>query len=203
MIIWELLSLHTHIGLDIDDTLTNTMEDWLAKFHKDGKLLHIKDVEGIRFFEWSESIFEGITKEEYMEFWWKHSLSELPPYTDAQKWVQTFIKHGKILSVITARNEVDHKKDASLWIEKHFPEIQENNIYFANHQRGWSIPKSEICKKYGITLMIDDAFHNAVDLIENDITCILLEKPWNREKILSHPLLYRVKDWNEIITQIS
>lgn len=50
--------------------------------------------------------------------------------------------------------------------------------------------------------MIDDAFHNAVDLVENDIACILLEKPWNRDNTYTHPLLYRAKDWNEIITHV-
>lgn len=54
----------------------------------------------------------------------------------------------------------------------------------------------------GITLMIDDALHNAEDLVNNQITCILLEKPWNRHSDFSHPLLYRAKNWEEIIESL-
>lgn len=51
--------------------------------------------------------------------------------------------------------------------------------------------------------MIDDSFENARDLVENGISCILLEKPWNRKESFNHPLLYRAKDWAEIIESLS
>ncbi len=50
--------------------------------------------------------------------------------------------------------------------------------------------------------MIDDGIHNAEDLVENNIPCILLEKPWNRNSDFSHPLLCKVKDWSEIIESL-
>lgn len=50
--------------------------------------------------------------------------------------------------------------------------------------------------------MIDDAMENAHELTMNGISCILLEKPWNRHVEFEHPLLYRVKNWNEISDSI-
>lgn len=198
----SLLALHKHIGLDLDDTLTNTMEDGLKKLHEQGYLLTIKNIESIHSFDWTEKWDWDITEKQFKEFWGQHSLKELTPYHEAKIWIQNFYHTWKTISIVTARNEHDHKIDAESWLGNHFPEIDKENIHFANHLSGESTPKSQICKKYGITLMIDDAFHNAVDLIENDITCILLEKPWNRNCLLTHPLLHRAKDWNEIISKI-
>lgn len=51
--------------------------------------------------------------------------------------------------------------------------------------------------------MIDDAMENAHELCKNGIACILLEKPWNRDVDFEHPLLYRVKNWEEILYSLS
>lgn len=51
--------------------------------------------------------------------------------------------------------------------------------------------------------MIDDAMENAHELTNNGISCILLERPWNRDANLDHPLLHRVKNWKEIIDSIT
>lgn len=47
--------------------------------------------------------------------------------------------------------------------------------------------------------MIDDSIENVYDLVEHGIHCLLLEKPWNRDIAFEHPLLTRVKDWEEIM----
>lgn len=73
--------------------------------------------------------------------------------------------------------------------------IEKNPIYFTNNL----IRKSQLCKELGITLLIDDVIENAIDVTSNGITCILLERPWNREKVFTHPLLIRVKDWTEAL----
>ena len=50
--------------------------------------------------------------------------------------------------------------------------------------------------------MIDDGLHNALDLAENHIECILLDKPWNRRDESNHPLIHRVQTWQEIIDNL-
>lgn len=51
--------------------------------------------------------------------------------------------------------------------------------------------------------MIEDNLSVARDLTQNNIACIVLEKPWNRDIEYEHPLLYRVKDWQEIINLLN
>ena len=48
-------------------------------------------------------------------------------------------------------------------------------------------------------MIIDDGLHNALDAVEHGIECILIDKPWNRSLEATHPLIYRVQDWKEII----
>ena len=60
-----------------------------------------------------------------------------------------------------------------------------------------------ICKSLDVTLMIDDGLHNALDLAENNIECILLDKPWNRKVEANHPLIHRVQHWQEIIDNLN
>lgn len=85
------------------------------------------------------------------------------------------------------------------WVNAHFPEIGASHIAFVNHFYTDARPKSHACKEMNITLMIDDSIENVYDLAEAGIFCILLEKPWNRDIPFEHHLVYRVKDWYEII----
>jgi uncharacterized HAD superfamily protein len=81
------------------------------------------------------------------------------------------------------------------WVHHHFPKIADSEIHFVNHFTVDSKPKSEVCREYDITLMIDDSFENAEDLASAGITTILLEKPWNKNQSIIHPLVHRVKNW--------
>lgn len=115
------------------------------------------------------------------------------------------LKSGKKeYSIITARNGHDpiKKKRTIEWLKYYFPEIPEEQIHFVNHYIDEARPKSDVCKSFGISLMIDDHIENARDLCEKGITMILLEKPWNRNEHFEHPLLYRAKDWQEIIVSL-
>lgn len=111
---------------------------------------------------------------------------------------------GKRYSIITARNGNDQiKKRRTLdWVGYYFGEIPESDIHFVNHYSTEALPKSAVCKTLGIDLMIDDHIENARDLATNNIVTILLEKPWNRHDTFDHPLIYRVKDWEEIIESL-
>ncbi len=89
------------------------------------------------------------------------------------------------------------------WVSYHFPHISLSDLHFVNHYSSESLPKSSVCKNLGITLLIDDHIDNARDMIDAGLSVILLEKPWNRDIIFDHPNLYRVKNWQEIIDNLS
>lgn len=46
--------------------------------------------------------------------------------------------------------------------------------------------------------MIEDNIDFALELAHNGIASFLLEKPWNRQRLDEHPLITRVKNWDEV-----
>ncbi len=197
-----LFDIHTHIGLDLDETLADSVTDGLEKLHALGKMHCIERVDQIRSFDWSGFPDADMTGEELLEFWKGHSLEHVTPYKSAIDGVYQLSSLGKTLSIVTARNEHDHRGDTERWIGKYFPEIHPTRIHFANHLSKYNHTKSKLCKSYGITLMIDDGLHNAVDLAENGIDCILIDRPWNQTDV-PHPRIHRMKDWEEIIATLN
>ena len=144
-----------------------------------------------------------MTLEELLLYWASHLLDQCIPVDGSQDGANTLMQAGKILSIVTARNDTDHRDDTQKWVSKHFPDIFDDRIFFANHLRDGHASKSSFCHQHHITLMIDDGLHNAIDLAENGIACILLDRPWNRNDEVNHQLIYRVKNWQEIIDNLS
>lgn len=161
-------------------------------------MLSITDVKQLTSFDWIKLRECDMDESELDYFWRMHSLKEILPIPEAIDGVYSLSRMNKVLHVITARNEHDHKKDTGMWIQKYFPEIHQSHIHFANHHSEQNVPKYILCQSYGITLMIDDGLHNAEKLAENGIECILLDKPWNQTNTL-HPKIHRVKDWSTLI----
>lgn len=193
---------HTHIGLDLDETLAKSMEKALAEIHKKWKLLFCKDLDGFSHFNIEEIPGCDMNMDEIRTFWEEQTLENCDSIKDAEIGVELLNDQNKKLSIITARSDEKYSEDVYIWLEKYFTHIPRENIFFANHKKKWSRKKSEICREIWVTLMIDDGIHNAEDLVENNIPCILLEKPWNRNSDFSHPLLCKVKDWSEIIESL-
>lgn len=198
----NLFNKHTHIGIDLDETLALSVVDGLEKLHKMGRMKSISSMEDITSFHWWSLGGADMTEEELMSFWSSHSLDNTHPVEGSIDGIFSLFQKEKNIHVITARNESHHKTDTQKWLDLYFPEIHPAHIHFANHLSKENRPKSVICKSLSITLMIDDGYHNALDLAENNIECILIDKPWNRNIEKEHPLIYRVKDWGEIIDNI-
>ncbi len=194
---------HNHIGLDLDETLVQSVMDGLKKLHATQRMRCIEDFEHITSFDWTEFPECDMTREEIIEFWKTHNLEDSTPIQDSIIGVAELFQKNKFLHIVTARNEHDHRSDSERWLNIYFPEIHPSNIHFANHLSKDNHAKSTICKSLGITLMIDDGLHNALDLVEHGIVCILLDKPWNRGSTSHHPLIYRVQDWQEIIDNLA
>lgn len=197
----DIFEKHVHIGLDLDETLAATTTHMLWELHSVWKFLTIKDTELLTDYEWYNLPWCDMKKEELICFWKSHLITDCLPIPGAMEWSRLFQRHGKSISIITARNKVDHEDDVLEWSTKYYPNINKDSIYFANHVGDvWKVAKSELCKIHNVTLMIDDAIENIEDLIDNWITAILIEKPWNRGYTREHPLLYKAKDWMEILS---
>lgn len=199
----DLFKRHSHIGLDLDETLAESVIDWLKQLHSRNKMQWIQSIEQITSFDWTDFPECDMSSTELVNFWKFHSLKNILPVDGAIDGIYVLSEQDKYLHVVTARNEHDHRTDTEHWLNVYFPEIHPSCIYFANHLAQDNRTKSSICRSLGITLMIDDGLHNALDLAENNIECILLDRPWNRKDEANHPLIYRAKHWQEIVDNLT
>ena len=199
----DIFKRHQHIGLDLDETLSSSTQDMLQELHRKWYFLSITDMDSLTEFDWTLLPECDLTSDELQSFWGSHMLDTCQPIEHSQWGVGLLIQYHKTFSLITARNDIDHSDDTKKWIWKFFPNIFDDRIFFANHSRERHVSKSSICQTHGITLMIDDGLHNALDLVEHGIVCILLDKPWNRQDTADHPLIHRARDWQEIIDNLA
>lgn len=195
----DIFQKHQYIGLDLDETLAESVMEGIKKLHLMNRMRCIQDYEHITAFDFTEISDCDMSSEELTHFWKSQDLEDVHPVQDSIIGVAELFQKNKLLHVITARNEHDHRSDTERWLNLYFPEIHPSHIHFANHFAKQSHLKSTICKSLGITIMIDDGLHNALDVAENGIECVLIDKPWNRKSEANHPLIYRAQDWKEII----
>lgn len=113
------------------------------------------------------------------------------------------VKHE--LHLITAR-PYDIETQSRKWLDKYFPntfkEIHHTNL-ISKGGKGMSIKKSEICRKMGATVMIDDHIDYILDCADNSIMSYLFPAPWNEGKTISHPHVKRVAGWEELVGLIN
>lgn len=195
----DIFQKHQRIGIDIDETLAQSASQWLKKLHCRNKMKAIKNLESITSFDWADYPDSDMSQAELHEFWKMQNLERILPIHDSILGVSKLYQNNKLIHIITARNEHDHRSDTEKWLNIYFPEIHPSNIHYANHFLSHNHMKSMICKSFGITIIIDDWLHNALDVAEQGIECILIDKPWNRSPESHHPLIYRVDSWKEII----
>ncbi|KAI6682105.1 hypothetical protein NL676_035986 [Syzygium grande] len=128
------------------------------------------------------------------------------PLPGAQRVLHKLARHCKF-SVVTSRQNAikDHTIE---WIEKHYPGLFEE-IHFGNHfaLNGESRPKSEICRSLGAKVLIDDNPRYAIECADVGIKVLLFDYensyPWCKtESIDKHPLVTKVRNWEEVEQQL-
>ena len=129
----DIFQKHTHIGLDLDETLAESVMDGLKMFHREGKMLFLQTLEDIKHFDWMLFPEIDISEAEFIQFWRNHHLTNVLPVANSIDGVYQLSCAHIAVSIITARNEHDHRSDTERWVARYFPEIHPSNIYFANH----------------------------------------------------------------------
>lgn len=136
----------------------------------------------------------------FAEFQSFHLLERVLPVNGAVEGIKALIKKGYSPHFVTARPQ-EIEKETKRWFKMHFK--NENfPIYFTHASSGApKRKKSEICKKIGAKILIDDHFDNAYDCARNGIAVYLLDAPWNQSRHLPENII-RVKSWKEILKKI-
>jgi uncharacterized HAD superfamily protein len=182
------------IGIDFDDVLFDTNSS-LALFHNShyGSSYERKDVQS-----WFLEHIWGCTPQEAIarvkEWYQSSGHMQLMPMPGALEAIVELSRDNE-LYVITARPMQIEKLTLTL-LEQHFPE-KFSGLHFTNHFERDNQSKADVCKKLGISLLVEDALVHARTVAAADISVLLLDSPWNQEVVSAN--ITRVFSWEEIV----
>ena len=186
-----------NIGIDIDDTITNSSEVFIKYariYNKEHGIKH-----EINTSELDQNKAFGWTPENMRDFTFKYLktiLTEVIPNKDVIKTIKDIKKMGCKIYLITARKESEVSQMYILtkqWLIK-------NNIKFDKLIINCT-DKLKECLKNNIMLFIDDNYLTCKKIHDsNKIRVLLYETNYNKKYI--HSKLERVKNWKEILLRV-
>lgn len=120
-------------------------------------------------------------------------------------WFAPHINRKYNLFVVTARVgdykeqmssafEQKAKQDTYWWLKEKF-DIPEEIVFFSND-------KPDFCRKYGISIMVEDKLETAVRGAKQGIHSVLLDRGYNKSKKLD-PFIHRVYNLKEALEKIN
>lgn len=189
-----------NIGIDIDDTLTNTYElafNYAEEYTVNELKKEIQYVNRERIRNRFTQNFHGWSEEEDRAFWDKYyeiivKNVRIKPF--AKEVIDKLRDEGDCIYFITARHiseKFDIEEVTRTWLKKH--EIEYKGIYLNISD------KAKVIKNNNIDFFIDDNITNCLNVLETGIkTCImdgLINCNFYNEKIeriYSWPHLYQV-----------
>lgn len=182
------------IGIDIDDTMTNSLEQIRKYIQKYGHL-YCKNNE-------LSSMEEEILRGSHMtpvvqEFFSKYSIeisNEVKVKKDAKEVIDKLHEEGNEIIIVTARAD-NYYKDAYKYC---YDYLKREGIYF--DKLVTSMPyKHKLCKDEGIDLMIDDAVDTCEEVRKLGIKSLLFNSEINNNK---QTTCDRVNSWVEVYNYI-
>ena len=186
------------IAIDLDDILASTLERFI-QFHNEkfSTNLTIND-----FTSYELQNIEGISNKEEAKrlklFDNSKYFDTISPLKGSQTSISQLSKNHDII-VITARTRSVAKKTTA-WIKKNFPEIK-RVVFISEGYKHYCKMKSEVCKKVGAEVIIEDKKVFVEDCVSAGIKVFMFNYPWNKE-IEDHPLIVRVNSWEEVVNKI-
>jgi uncharacterized HAD superfamily protein len=189
------------IGCDVDDVTVEFVPSYLEAYKKRySKEFREEDI--YSFDLWKPL---GISKEAAIEL--NMELFNSPVYDNlnlvegAKKGLGQLAEKNELF-LMTARPSYAEEKTRN-YFKKRFPEV-DLPIYFTGDFFDGTPKKSDLCKKIGITLIIEDNWEIALDCLEKNIGVLLYDHPWNKcFEDTKHKNIKRVYDWEEILREIN
>ena len=187
------------IGIDIDNVISNFNDTLLTEYILHDKELRNsgiinKDADYIRkgMFDWNEDEETNFYKNNI-----ERIAKKLGVIEGAKEYIDKLHDDDHIICIITGRNNGEYKDPYNMtkkWLE-------DNNIYYDNlilTDAYDKCAKTKQCLEHNIDIMIDDSVRICSDCIENGITTILMDTPYNK-----YSNMQRVKSWKEFYEYIS
>lgn len=187
------------IGIDIDNVISNFNDTLLTEY-----LLHDKELRNsgiinkkadyIRkgMFDWNE--------DEEINFY-KNNIEriakKLGVIEGAKEYIDKLHDDGHIICIITGRDNGEYTEPYNMTKKC----LEDNNIYYDSlilTDAYDKHAKTKECLEHNIDIMIDDSVRICSDCIENGITTILMDTPYNK-----YSNIQRVKSWKEFYRYVS
>ena len=175
------------IGIDIDDTITNTYEYMTPYVCKSFNI----DEESIKGKNGTYREVYRLERQDYVNFLKKYFNDFAPLITvkeDAKKVINKLHEKNEII-IITARNEEYFENVKELCSNY----LKKENILFDDIIVN-AKPKGPICKERNIDILIDDSVENCISAKENNIKCILFDSKINKNT----DEFTRAHNWKEV-----
>jgi len=187
-----------NIGIDIDDTITNSSEvfvKYAIKYNKEKKINYPIDTTTLdqeKAFGWNNN-----NKKEFASLYLKKILREANPHQDVVKVIRKLKDSGHKIFFITARTD-----EEVLGVYDFTREwLLNNNIYFDKLIVN-SVDKVNICKANHINVFIDDNYETCKNVFEElNIPVLMFQTKYN--EIFSDFNFECVKNWEEILYKIN
>lgn len=183
------------IGIDMDDTITNSYDLIIELLGK----VYNKDSNKIK--EAGTNYYEIMADEEnypnYKELAYKNFetlLSKASLKTGAREVINKLHDEGNEIIIITARNNREYLTPyvtTYMYLVKN--DILFDKIYVNVEEKGI------FCKKHNIDIFIDDSEINCKSTIDNDVNTLLFDNSFNR----NNTSMRRVLNWDEVYKIIS
>jgi uncharacterized HAD superfamily protein len=180
-----------NIGLDFDDTLMHTREALIAILNK----AHNTNLHPDQCTDYYLSDHWNLSEEQFTAMFNAHEdhIHTQPPLEDLIPTLVSWQPHANF-HIITGRPEC-WLPSALKWLATHnIPIVQ---IISARTAGG----KGAASKLHNLDLFIEDHFTFAKEVADTNIPVLLINRPYNQNQ--SHPLITRVKDWQEIQTIVA
>lgn len=191
-----------NIGIDIDDTITQTFEysyplskEYTKKYcNRDSQ--NIEDLASVNHYYLKK--LNNWNAEEELDFWdknYKKIIQNVKIKDGAKRVIDKLRKNGAKIYLITARmkaNNFDAYEETRKWLKQNEVEYDELIIDAVN--------KNQIAKNKNIDIFIDDSFENCISVANEGIKTFIIETEIN--KGLENENINRVYSWNEIYEKL-
>ena len=192
-----------NIGIDIDDTIANSTEEWIKyaleyeKKHPEIIKEYNKKFEKLTTHKWLEEFFKWNEKDKINFFreYTEKAFKMLEIKQNADIVINRLYEQGDNIYIVTARHDMDDSTDVigitKEWLLKN--NIKYTKIFFNENT------KLDICKKEKIDIFIDDSYTICKELSKNKIPVLLMKSKYNNIEDSKIP---KVENWDEIYDRI-
>lgn len=192
------------IGIDIDDTISNSIEKWIFyadEYERENPSVvkeKNKKFQLLNSHRWLEEFYkwEEKDKEEFFNKYSNMMLQNVEMKENASRIINKLLEEKNEIYIITSRYKICENSDAEYitkkWLEKN--NIQYNKIFF-----NASNTKLQICQEEQIDILIDDSYEVCKKANENNIKVLLMLSSYNNIK---DDYIKKVHNWNEVYEEI-